>query len=120
MGGDKAKTSFSNFCLTQSLWFERFAKGCLSRMGQVVKQDRAISLEVMHQLMENLEGEWTQATHTERSVIARLGAFCLIAFCGSFRGPELFLVDLFGLHKYGKAELRTTGGKEYVIVPLLG
>jgi hypothetical protein len=112
--------SFSNFCLTQSLWFERFAKGCLSQMGQVVKQDRAISLEVMHQLMENLEGEWTQATHTERSVIARLGAFCLIAFCGSFRGPELFLVDLLGLHKYGKAELRTTGGKEYVIFPLLG
>jgi hypothetical protein len=112
--------SFTNTCITQSLWFERFSKGCLSRMGQVVKQDRAISLEVMHQLMENLDAEWQGALDRERSAIASLGVFCLIAFCGSFRGPEMFLVDLFGLLKYGKTDLRTSGGKDYVIVPLLG
>jgi uncharacterized damage-inducible protein DinB len=120
MGGDKVKMSFSNSCITQSLWFERFAKGCLSHMGQVVRQDRAISLEVMHQLMENLELEWSGASQDERFDISSIGAFCLIAFCGSFRGPEMFLVDLFGLLKYGKADLTTAGGKDYVIVPLLG
>jgi hypothetical protein len=123
LGGDKVKMSFSNSCITQSLWVERFAKGCLSRMGQVVRQDRAISLEVlevMHQLMENLELEWSNGPQDNRSDIASLGAFCLIAFCGSFRGPEMFLVGLFGLHKYGRTDLKTAGGKDYVIVPLLG
>jgi len=32
----------------------------------------------------------------------------------------MFLVDLFGLHKYGRTDLKTAGGKDYVIVPLLG
>jgi len=120
MGGDKVKMSFTNECPTQSVWFERFSRGCLSRMGQIVRQDRALSLEVLHQLMENLELEWAEADIAHRSHVARLGAFCLIAFCGSFRGPEMFLVDLCGLNKYGREDLRTAGGKEYVIVPLLG
>jgi hypothetical protein len=89
-------------------------------MGQIVRQDRALSLEVLHQLMENLDLEWTEAEPSTRHQIASLGAFSLIAFCGSFRGPEMFLVDLFGLSKYGREDLKTSGGKEYVIVPLLG
>jgi len=120
MGGDKVKMSFSNECLTRSVWFERFARGCLSRMGQIVRQDRALSLEVLHQLLENLEQEWASSDAATRGQVASLGAFCLIAFCGSFRGPEMFLVDLFGLHKYGREDLKTSGGKTYVIVPLLG
>ena len=32
---------------TQSLWFERFCTGCLKRMGQIVKQDLAISIDVL-------------------------------------------------------------------------
>ncbi len=48
-----------------------------------------------------------------------MGAYISIAFCGSFRGAEVFLVDLFGLKKY--AELRPSyGSKEYIIIPLLG
>jgi len=120
MGGDKVKMSFSNTCLTQTLWFERFAKGCLSRMGQVVRQDRAVSLDVMHQLLETLDSDWQQATPENRSIFSSIGAFCVVAFCGSFRGPEMFLVDLYGLHKYGKSDLKTSAGKEYVIIPLLG
>jgi len=40
---------------TQSIFFERFATGCKRRMGQEVRQDLAISLEVMHALMQELE-----------------------------------------------------------------
>jgi hypothetical protein len=48
--------------------------------------------------------------------MASAGAFVIIAFCGSFRGNEVFLTDLFGLGKY-EAELK---GEDHVIVPLLG
>jgi len=119
MGGDKAKQHLCN-CPTNSLWFERFAKGCLSRMGQIVRQDRAVSLELMHALCSLLEQEWEAASGLkEKAQIASLGAYSVVAFCGSFRGPEVFMTDLFGLFKYGN-ECLTAGGKEYVMIPLLG
>jgi len=119
MGGDKAKQFFTNYP-TQSQWFEKFSKGCLSRMGQVVKQDMAVSLELMHALVEMLEKEWEHASTTsQRSAVASVGAYATIAFCCSFRGPEVFLTDLFGLNKYLAADL-SVDGKAYVIIPLLG
>jgi len=119
MGGDKAKQYLCQ-CPTNTLWFERFSKGCLSRMGQIVRQDRAISLELMHALCSLLNQEWEVAeNHKVRSQIAALGAYSVIAFCGSFRGPEVFLTDLHGLIKYGEERL-LAAGKEYVIIPLLG
>ncbi len=118
-GGNIAKVQFSD-CPTNSLWFERFSRGCLSRMGQVVKQDMAISLGVMHAMLSLLNEAWKGAQGgREQSHIANVGAYISIAFCGSFRGAEVFLVDLFGLKKY--AELGPSyGSREYVIIPLLG
>jgi hypothetical protein len=43
----------------------------------------------------------------------------LIAFCRSFRGLEVFLVDLNGLIKYG-SELKEKGQSDHIIIPLLG
>jgi hypothetical protein len=56
VGGERAK-HYLNQCPTHLLWFERFSKGCLSRMGQIVKQDLAISLDIMHALMDSLLAE---------------------------------------------------------------
>lgn len=67
-------------------------------MGQEVCQDWAIPLEVMHALQDTLEREWGQGDNPEElSLIASLGACSMIAFCGSFRGSEVFLVDLPGI-----------------------
>jgi hypothetical protein len=49
LGRDTAK-SFLTTCPTQSMWFERFAKGCLKRMGQEIKQDLAVSVHAMKAL----------------------------------------------------------------------
>jgi hypothetical protein len=119
VGGDRAKQHLCN-CPTNTLWFERFSKGSLSRMGQVVRQDRAISLELMHALCSVLEQEWARAPELRhKTQIACLGAYCVIAFCGSFRGNEVFMTDLHGLIKYGSDNL-LVAGKEYVMIPLLG
>jgi len=119
MGGDKAKQHLSD-CPTNTLWLERFTKGCLSWMGQIVQQDRAVSLELMHALCSLLEKEWEAAEQAwQRAKIASIGAYCLIAFCGSFQGPEVFMTDLYGLIKYGEERL-VAHGKEYVMIPLLG
>jgi hypothetical protein len=119
VGGDSAKHSLSK-CPTHSLWFERFTKGCLSRMGQIVKQDRAISVEVMLALLGALETELEEAVRPpQRSLLVSLGAFSAIAFCGSFRGQEVFLTDLSGLKKYTQ-ENESPNLAPHVIIPLLG
>ena len=119
VGGDKAK-HFMNTCPTYSGWFTDFSLGCLRRMGQEVRQDMAISILVMHALLDQFDKEWndTQDPHA-RFWISSLAAYSVICFCGSFRGPEGFLVDLFGLRKYLETP-RHSSELPYVIIPLLG
>ena len=119
VGRDKGK-HFLNTCPTHSSWFENFAIGCLRRMGQEIRQDRALSLLVMHALMNLFDQEWHSATESHQKLcLSSLAAYCIICFCGSFRGPEVFLVDLFGLRKY-LATPRHSSELAYVVVPLLG
>lgn len=116
VGGDRAK-HFLTASPTHSTWFERFSAGCLRRMGQEVRQDWAIPLPAMHALVDLLEKEWAEATRVlEKTLLASIAAYSLIAFCGSFRGNEVFLTDLYGLRKY----CQDLEGKDYVIIPLLG
>jgi len=119
VGGDKGK-HFLNTCPTHSSWFESFALGCLRRMGQEVRQDRAVSLLVMHALMAQFDTEWRSTVDPHHQLhISSLAAYSVICFCGSFRGPEVFLVDLFGLRKYLSTP-RHASELAYVIIPLLG
>jgi hypothetical protein len=118
VGGDRNKHQLT-YSPTQSLWFERFSQGCVRRMGQEVRQDWAIPLPAMHGLLDLLEDEWVCTTDPlVQEQVASLGAFALIAFCGSFRGSEAFMTDLHGLWK-GMEETKHLG-RDHVIIPLLG
>lgn len=100
VGGEKVK-QFLTDSPTQSLWFERFCQGCLRCMGQEVHQDWAIPLTVIHALLEHIDKEWLDTTDPEtRILVTSVGAYAIIAFCGSFQGSEIFLADLHGLRKY--------------------
>lgn len=70
-------------------------------MEQEVQQDWAIPLPMVYALIDALNLEWQSAdSKQERELVVLLGTYTLIAFCGSFRGNEVFLVDLFHLRKY--------------------
>ncbi len=118
VGGDRAKHHLTQ-SPTQSQWFERFAQGCVRRMGQDVRQDWAIPLPAMHGLINSLEDEWNHPQDScHKELVTSIGAYSLIAFCGSFRGPEVFLMDLLGLRKY--LQEGDALGRDHVIIPLLG
>jgi hypothetical protein len=68
VGGDRAKHHLT-FSPTQSVWFERFAQGCIRRMGQDVRQDWAIPLAAMHGLMAILEEEFLQVEHVRHKIL---------------------------------------------------
>lgn len=118
VGADRVKHHLT-LSPTQSLWFERFAQGCIRRMGQDVRQDWAIPLAAMHGLIEIVEREWRAPRNDKhKELLASVAAYSLIAFCGSFRGPEVFLTDLHGLRKYLSEDPDQT--RDHVIIPLLG
>jgi hypothetical protein len=76
-------------------------------MGQDVQQDWAISIGAMLALMAAFELAWGRAgSMEEKDEVVTCAAYAVIAFCGSLRGNEVFLVDLAGLRRY----LRKLGG----------
>ena len=52
-------------------------------------------------------------------MLVMAGAYSAICFCGSFRGHEVFIVDLEGLIKLNE-QFKRKGRSDYVVIPLLG
>jgi hypothetical protein len=55
--GDEAAKVHLNDCPTHSPWFEQFAKGCISFIGQIVPQDMAVSIPLMLAFQDMLDSE---------------------------------------------------------------
>jgi hypothetical protein len=45
-------------CPTYGTWFEKFTRGMHKRTGDIVKPDKALSLEILHEIMKLLEEDW--------------------------------------------------------------
>ena len=111
--------SFLTQCPTNSIWFEKFSTGCLKRMGQIVKQDLGIFMEVELALLKLIKKEIVEAQGWDRELLAMTGAFVSICFCGSFRGHEVFLTDLDGLYRYNE-NIHDQKDESHVTIPFLG
>ena len=99
-----------------STWFERFMQGSHKRMGDVVKPDLAVSVEVMVEIQRLLEESWNAATtQIDRSRITDCACFLLAQYTGALRGEEVPKLDLGGLRKHLKEGL---GNKRRPHVPL--
>jgi hypothetical protein len=86
-------------------------------MGDVTKQDRALSIDALKEIFVSLEEEWLSGYYNRLS-LANEGAFYAIAYCCALRGEEVPLADLYGISKHWKE------GEEHelkhVVVALLG
>jgi hypothetical protein len=71
---------FHSTCPTHGEFFERFSKGLHERMGDKVRQDMGVSIELMHELMRRYEARWIQASTDrmqQRKVIFS-AVFCIL------------------------------------------
>ena len=76
-------------CPTYGLWFERFMLGMHKRMGDEVRQDQAITLNVIHKLVEVLKQNYKHClTDNAKERIADLAVFTLASFLAGLRGEE--------------------------------
>jgi hypothetical protein len=107
-------------CPTDSEWFGRFQLGCKKRMGQDVRPQLGLSIDVMKEYMKRLENKWLLTNDDdERDLLCSVGAYSAMTYAASLRGNEGFLLDLFGLRQHivkGKHDLEDP----HVAAPLLG
>jgi hypothetical protein len=88
-------------------------------MGHEVRQDLVLLVPIILELLTLLDREWVKGVGVTREQVTLIGAYSAIAFCGSFWGHEVCLVDLHGLIKYASKDL-VEGGNKYALIPLLG
>jgi hypothetical protein len=88
---------FALCSVTNRLWYSRFQDGAHCRMGDVLKQDMAISIGVMVKLQELFEQDFQKTSGEEQRLIVEGAAFALTAYCISLRGFEVSKIDLAAL-----------------------
>ena len=87
--GDRSNGQITK-CPTHSFWFSRWTKGCQTRMGFILKQNKDISINVMTHLIEEFKlmilnampGSW------ERQRLCQGLGCSIIYFCATLKGSE--------------------------------
>jgi hypothetical protein len=90
---------FASCSVTNGMWYSRFQDGVHCHMGDVLKQDMAISIGVMLKLQELFERDYQESSGEERQKIVEGATFALIAYCISLRGFEVPKIDLAALRE---------------------
>ncbi len=84
-------------CPSEGRWYQRFETGCSARMGDIVSQDRAYSIEVVHKLLEMYEAEWDRYGYNIPLTTISACMFLLVSCLGGMRGYEVVWTDLAAL-----------------------
>jgi hypothetical protein len=82
---------------TEGFWFNKFMDGLDVRMADVTKQDRALSVPIMHCLMNMYEMEWREKGEAMELDSMAAALFCTVTFCSGMRGYETMWTDLAAL-----------------------
>jgi hypothetical protein len=120
--------SFVTSCPTNSLWFTRWSLGCETRMGFILKQNKAISIELFLELVADFKREIqvTNVSSWERHRLCLGLCYSVIMYCASLRGSEGLKVDLqilvknFDKGNYREPRKSSRKPIPHVIIPVKG
>ena len=99
-------------------FFTKFMKGIKVRTGSLVIQDKALTIELLKAMLEELETRYQACQDPVKQMeIARLGAFLVSNFCSALRGEEMMIVELAGTKN---TLLHLNGAKPYFCMAING
>lgn len=99
-----------------SLWFNRFMVGLKMRMGQTLKQNKAMSNQLLLKLIQKAEGYITEDFRCEETAAwIVFVTYVVISYVVSLRGNEGQMLEIGGLKKHWIGNKRS-----YVIIVLWG
>lgn len=105
-------------CPTYGSWFEKTMKGMHKRMGDDVRPDRALALDILKEIMKLLESDWQHSTTEARLPLALEASFYLIAYTLALRGEEVPLVEIKGTRRHWAQS--SAHATPHIIIALLG
>lgn len=82
---------------SEGRWYQHFASGINARMGDIVRQDRAYTLEIIWKLLEMYEQEWEEYGYEIPIPTISACMFLLVSSLGGMRGFEVVWTDLAAL-----------------------
>ena len=98
LSGSIAGRFIATLCPSEGRWYQRFESGINVRMGDVVSQDRAYTIEVLHALLEMYEEEWCATGYSSMPMESMHSVMLLLVTClGGLRGFEAMWTDLAAL-----------------------
>jgi hypothetical protein len=87
----------TTLCPSEGRWYALFSTGISVRKGDIISQDRAYTLEIVHAIIDMFEKQFLQEGYT-MAVRDMEAALFFIATCiGGFRGYETVWTDLAAL-----------------------
>ena len=95
--GSRRGRYIATLCPSESQWYERFALGICARMGDIVSQDRAYTIQVLHKLLQSYEVDWANHGYAIPLGIISSCMFLLVSCLGGMRGFEVMWTDLGAL-----------------------
>jgi hypothetical protein len=112
-----------NFSATPlyGLWFDRFKDGCHSRMGDDIRPDKAMGIELLLELQKLYEIKLFECRSNEEVLKLCLHAvFHIVGFVGGFRGEEMPMLSLDAIAKYLAYDQPTDPKLAHVMIALRG
>jgi hypothetical protein len=87
----------ATLCPSEGRWYQHFETGICARMGDVVTQDQAYTIEVLLALIDMFEQEW-QMNYLEMSLHSLSSCmFLLVSSLGGMQGFEVVWTNLAAL-----------------------
>jgi hypothetical protein len=110
---------------TDTEWYDRFMTGIENRLGNRLRQDLAISIGLMLELMRRFEEDYEAGEQDGRPLrtIAEHATYCVLTFCASFRGwetPKILLSYLREFSLNARTGDTPMGIEPHVALPLAG
>jgi hypothetical protein len=109
----------ATMCPSESRWYQRFETGIAIRIGDVVSQDRAFTLDVLLELVRMYEDEWNQWGNAIPLNKICACMFLLVSCLGGMRGFEVMWTDLAAL-RYDVRYCLDRNDKSGISWPVIG
>jgi len=97
VGAHEKKKVWVSSAGTHQHWFSRFRQGIKKRTGEVIRQDKAITIDVLVTALDGLDEKWRAATSFQEKLAAsRMGLWYSGGFSTALRGEEMLIIELAG------------------------
>ena len=87
----------ATMCPSEGRWYEHFNRGCSVRMGDIVSQDRAYSIDIVLYIINMFEEQFQEQGYNIPLSDMEAAMFFMISCFGGFRGYETVWTDLAAL-----------------------